>query len=94
MLSYCQEKKTARPQTRGYVVDSKEKIIQTTVRMPVSIHKALTDEIRRRRYTTEKTSIDRAVQEGITLWLDRAKVEVLDQGDVNLGKPARRSKVS
>ena len=49
--------------------EEKEQKITTTIRMPMSLHKALTDEIQRRKYTDQKTSIDKAVQEAISRWL-------------------------
>jgi hypothetical protein len=45
--------------------ENEDQIIQTTIRMPVSLHKLLTDSVQRRKYTPEKTSIDALVQDAI-----------------------------
>ena len=47
-------------------------LIKTTVRLPVDLHKALTDEIQRRKYTPDRISMDKAVQEAVALWLERS----------------------
>ncbi len=55
------------------MTEEKENKITTTIRMPVSLHKRMTDEVQRRKYTPEKTSIDGLVQEALKAYLDSSE---------------------
>lgn len=72
---------TTKSHRRPYMPEDKDTVVQTTVRMPKSLHKAMTDEVQRRKYTDEKTSIDGLIQEALRAHLGRPAEPTPESGE-------------
>lgn len=58
------------------MAEKKEKIVQTTVRMPVGLRRALGAHVDSRRFTDDQITVDAAINEAVRDWLERIESPV------------------